>query len=499
MVPTVALLLMLLAAASAAPSSFCYGRQGCSGRGECVRGGRACSCDPGYDGSRCDVWRAPVRSELLGVRWENCTHGRPGNDSGSRIVAFCDMGNKLECEAVGAPTVPPPNFNDQCYQQPGEFVDPRNNASSVCEDFRGVGTVIHGIKGVFCARPCATKSSLSCETCPCHPDSSGACPCKIMNKTSGKCMYCSGECQGEGKHPAANLPCTPGGALHCPCVAPPDANGKPILAQPQCILTNCADTPARFHSDSKPMCALTCDPDATVPPGRSNCQPGAMCERVPGAGFSPGGICTWPRTATMPPFIAGDNASAQGLPQLPPWTWADYKCAAANKSSLVPGAKAVASNALLTQQQPGKGPVVVDDTCIHKCPWTRPYSRFACIQNVTTGANWHNTFCVDVTEYASAFPWSETYGDAGCEMQCSKLPPSGHIPMPGTKGCNPPPPAPPPKPPPPPPPPLSTNPCIRFGHTIPVADHVTVQIVQEEDPSITYTWEDYKFAEFSDW
>ena len=57
---------------------------------------------------------------------------------------------------------------------------------------------------------------------------------------------------------------------------------------------------------------------------------------------------------------------------------------------------------------------------------------------------------------------------------------------------------PPPKPP-PPPPPLSTNPCIRFGHTIPVADHVTVQIVQEEDPSITYTWEDYKFAEFSDW
>ena len=30
----------------------------------------------------------------------------------------------------------------------------------------------------------------------------------------------------------------------------------------------------------------------------------------------------------------------------------------------------------------------------------------------------------------------------------------------------------------PPPPPLSKNPCIRFGHTVPVAHHVDVEITQ---------------------
>ena len=53
-------------------------------------------------------------------------------------------------------------------------------------------------------------------------------------------------------------------------------------------------------------------------------------------------------------------------------------------------------------------------------------------------------------------------------------------------------------PPPPPPPPLSTNPCIRFGHTIPVGNHVDVQINQDGDPSITHTWSNYGFAAFSD-
>ena len=63
-------------------------------------------------------------------------------------------------------------------------------------------------------------------------------------------------------------------------------------------------------------------------------------------------------------------------------------------------------------------------------------------------------------------------------------------------GCKTPPPPPPPAP---PPPPLSQNPCIRFGHTIPVANHVDVEIVQEEDSSITHTWTDFKFSDFSDW
>ena len=40
----------------------------------------------------------------------------------------------------------------------------------------------------------------------------------------------------------------------------------------------------------------------------------------------------------------------------------------------------------------------------------------------------------------------------------------------------------------PPPPPLSKNPCIRFGHTIPVANHVDVTISQEGPPAISHTW-----------
>ena len=48
------------------------------------------------------------------------------------------------------------------------------------------------------------------------------------------------------------------------------------------------------------------------------------------------------------------------------------------------------------------------------------------------------------------------------------------------------------KPPPPPPPPLSKNPCIRFGHTIPVPNRVDVQISQAGPPAITHTWVDFK-------
>eukprot|EP01043_Picozoa_sp_COSAG02_P052918 COSAG02_NODE_5774_length_4048_cov_1.961509_3_plen_243_part_00 len=50
-------------------------------------------------------------------------------------------------------------------------------------------------------------------------------------------------------------------------------------------------------------------------------------------------------------------------------------------------------------------------------------------------------------------------------------------------------------PPPPPPPPLSKNPCIRFGHAVPVAHHVDVQITQVGPPAINHTWTNFKFAD----
>jgi hypothetical protein len=51
----------------------------------------------------------------------------------------------------------------------------------------------------------------------------------------------------------------------------------------------------------------------------------------------------------------------------------------------------------------------------------------------------------------------------------------------------------------PPPPPLNKNPCIRFGHTIPVAHHVDVTITQDSDHTVFHTWSNYKFGDFSDW
>jgi len=51
----------------------------------------------------------------------------------------------------------------------------------------------------------------------------------------------------------------------------------------------------------------------------------------------------------------------------------------------------------------------------------------------------------------------------------------------------------------PPPPPLNKNPCIRFGHTNPVENHVDVTITQDSDHTVFHTWSDYKFGDFSDW
>ena len=86
-----------------------------------------------------------------------------------------------------------------------------------------------------------------------------------------------------------------------------------------------------------------------------------------------------------------------------------------------------------------------------------------------------------------------------CQNRCSegckpdKPPPTPPPPPPPT------PPAPPP--PPSPPPPLSSSPCIRFLHAIPVAANIDVMITQEtgKGPAISYNWTNYAFGQHSNW
>ena len=85
-----------------------------------------------------------------------------------------------------------------------------------------------------------------------------------------------------------------------------------------------------------------------------------------------------------------------------------------------------------------------------------------------------------------------SYEVAICKA-CKPCPlPKNETNPPGCPPC-PKPPLPPPPPPPPPPAPPGGQPCIRFGHAIPVANHVDVEIVQG---SISYTWKDYHFGAF---
>lgn len=208
-------------AARAAATQQCLDREhSCSGHGDCSHPAaledgtaRTCVCDRFYEGERCDVWRAPQTPPpgFVGVRWLNCTHGQPAN--GTVINQHCDMLNKSICEAAGAPTVPPPAWQGVCYQAP-RTPPPGAKSPSVCSDYRGIGVVIHGVKGAFCARPCATADELTCDNCPCHPEGGNPCPCKIMNKSTGKCAYCAGECKhehGSGvPEPSSSAPCSPG-------------------------------------------------------------------------------------------------------------------------------------------------------------------------------------------------------------------------------------------------------------------------------------------------
>ena len=271
---------------------------------------------------------SPELTMLRDVEWENCTHGRPaGNGSAPTVMQLCDMHNKSTCEAAGAPTVPPPNFTQaDCYQKPqtapGSAVVPSqqhavsapcaaalmaacdsekaqglspcvacvaahaaeltgqncsavdqesycaapgpNHGRPICPDFKGIPTVLHGVKGSFCSRPCVTKLSASCEDCPCPPGD-GPCPCQVKD-SNGTCMFCSGECKAEGHRPAIIDPCSDNSSMVCPCAAPPG-----ILAKPQCIATDCNSQPTsecwgmnckKRLDRRRPLCALTCDPDA---------------------------------------------------------------------------------------------------------------------------------------------------------------------------------------------------------------------------------------------
>ena len=71
----------------------------------------------------------------------------------------------------------PTDFNtSSCYGKPDAAPGSNNhhggagNApgfynSGLCKDYRGVATVIRGLKGVVCARPCAQAGQLSCDAC----------------------------------------------------------------------------------------------------------------------------------------------------------------------------------------------------------------------------------------------------------------------------------------------------------------------------------------------
>lgn len=260
-------------------------------------------------------------------------------------MQLCKMHNKSICEAAGAPTVPPPNFNtSSCYGKPDNVTGSNNHKggagnasgfynSGLCKDYRGVATVIHGLKGVFCARPCSQAGQLSCDTC--KPE------CQIKNASTGACAYCSGECAteqcGNGKtYPACTKidPCKPQSKLVCDCPVPDDDSGRPVLALPQCILTGCGCTGTAEQCGSgnqyagrvngpQPLCALTCDPSAKAPTGRSICPTGMSCEAAPGASFSPAGVCTYPVDRNGPtPYTPGDTpnktaASACVCPLVP--------------------------------------------------------------------------------------------------------------------------------------------------------------------------------------
>jgi hypothetical protein len=487
--------------------SFCSSREvGCSGHGEC-NASSACLCDPGYDGERCDVWRAPVSPSLLAnVDWLNCTHGRPAGN-GSTVVQLCTLDEKGVCEAAGAPTVPPPDWDGVCFDKPTK---PRSYGKSVCQpDIEGIATVVKGLSGSFCAMPCITKSQASCEGCP----DDG---CQVKNATTGQCVRCASSCKDQPEFHSA--PCDAREEMVCPCGGGTDAAGQPLLARPQCVVTDCGPYPNDLQR--RPLCALTCDPDAAVPPGRHKCQPGATCERVPNASFTPAGICTWPMDNTIAPYVPGVPSSSEPKAQMEGWSWGAAHGATGSNT----------------------------------CPAIH-VPRYSCVANSSTS----KAYCVPLgnsTHYFT-YPTMGAEGDPPCGGHCSVLPPNADPPL-MPPHCHPaptPPPPPPqlkfmcdtvghncfptpagnwskeysctaacakptPPPPPPPPPPLGSSPCIRFVHALPVNHRLDVIITQDQsqrqqqeqqeqqeqrhdgDASasmISHSWNNYAFANYSNW
>eukprot|EP01043_Picozoa_sp_COSAG02_P087575 COSAG02_NODE_24829_length_676_cov_1.195841_1_plen_129_part_10 len=111
------LLRMLAALPAITAGGFCATRGDCSFHGDCTADGASCVCDPQYGGDVCDVWSAPEPELLRTVRWQNCTHGWPNGTE--KVMQLCKIGETGVCEAAGAPTVPPPDFNtSSCYGRP---------------------------------------------------------------------------------------------------------------------------------------------------------------------------------------------------------------------------------------------------------------------------------------------------------------------------------------------------------------------------------------------
>lgn len=476
---------------------FCSSREvGCSGHGEC-HSGSACVCDPGYEGEYCDVWRGPASPSLLAnVDWLNCTHGRPAGN-GSTVVQLCTLDEKGVCEAAGAPTVPPPDWDGVCFDKPTK---PRSYGKSVCQpDIEGIATVVKGLSGSFCAMPCITRSQASCEACP----DDG---CQVKNATTGQCVRCASSCKDQPEFHSA--PCDAREEMVCPCGGGTDAAGHLLLAQPQCVVTDCGPYPNDLQR--RPLCALTCDPDATVPPGRHKCQPGATCERVPNASFTPAGICTWPMDNTIAPYVPGFPSPSEPKAQMEGWSWGAAHGATGSSS----------------------------------CPAVH-VPRYSCVANSSTS----KAYCVPIgnsTHYFT-YPTMGAEGDPPCGGHCSVLPPNIDPPlMPPHCHAAPPVPTPPPPSPQlkylcdtighncfptpvgnwsnessctaacakpiPPSPPLGSSPCIRFVHALPVSHHVDITITQDqsqwrqpqqhdgdESAPISHSWNNYAFSNDSNW
>jgi hypothetical protein len=212
---------------------------------------------------------------------------------------------------------------------------------------------------------------------------------------------------------------------------------------------------------------------------------------------------TFPADPSIPPYRPGRPASGSlpfpGVPQLHGWTWGSYWGAQGNES----------------------------------CPAV-PYPRYTCVSNDSHYPPRTAAFCVDTRHAGPFFPFPTIDGDdPTCGGHCKPLPPGQHMPLP--PHCHPAPPAvryacdkvngncfPSPggqgsnqtacevacqaPTPPPPRPPLSSAPCIRFIHALPIEHSVDVVITQQQDSSntasdtpIQHSWSNYAFADHSNW